>query len=69
MFAAFRRKIINSVLTFKKSLLAFNHCEKLLRSWFNFLAKTFMYIEKEVVLEPKPEEHLLKLSWLWNYSN
>ena len=41
MFAAFRRKIINSVfLTFKESLLAFNHCDKLLRSWLSFLAKT-----------------------------
>ena len=41
MFAAFQWKIINSVfLTFKESLLAFNHCDKLLRSWFSFLAKT-----------------------------
>ena len=41
MFAAFRRKIINSVfLTFKESLLAFNHCDKLLTSWLNFLAKS-----------------------------
>ena len=41
MFAAIRPKIINSVfLTFKESLLAFNHYDKLLRSWFNSLAKT-----------------------------
>ena len=38
---AFRRKIINSVfLTFKECLLAFRQCDKLLRSWFNFLVKT-----------------------------
>ena len=32
MFAAIQQKIINSVfLTFKESLLASNHCDKLLR--------------------------------------
>ena len=40
MFAAFRQKVVNSIyLTFKESLLAVHDCDKLLGSWFNFLAK------------------------------
>ena len=40
MFVAFRQNIINSAfLTLKESLLALNHCYKILRSWVTFLAK------------------------------
>ena len=41
MFVAFRQNIINSAsLTLKESLLALNHCYKILRSWVTFFAKT-----------------------------
>ena len=61
MFAAFRKKIINSGFsTFKESLLAFNHCNKLLRSWFNFLAKPL--VKRQLGIEYLT--HLFALEYL-----